>query len=204
MKPFTVVSLLRAVFLTFLISIPTLVHANEIISQPDGSTGTDVWLSSAYYGGGQDNDHLRVGGWGDYYYGLIKFDISGLPPVASSAKIKLYAYPFPDTRFSPTSMYLDLVTSSWNEQTKWSARPSYSNLGTIPVPSLDAWYEIDVTDLYNAWQSGQYDNFGIQLRPTSNNAKMSSFYSSDYVYNPALRPKLVVEYEGYSCTVWQQ
>lgn len=181
----------------------TLVVADEITHQPDESVGTDVWVSSTYYGGGIDNEAIWVGGWGDSYYGLIMFDLTGLPPVATSAKILMYAYPFPDTRFSPVSMYLDRITSSWSEATKWSSKPSYANLGTISTPASNNWYEIDVTALYNAWQDGTYVNYGIQLRPTSVSAKMTVFHSSDYVTDVTLRPKLVVKYEDYTCNAWQ-
>lgn len=181
----------------------SLTLADEITHQPDGTAGTDVWVTSTYYGGGLDNEEIRSGGWGDSYYGLIKFDLTGLPPVATSAKILLYAYPFADTRFTPISMYLDRVTSSWTESTKWSGKPSYANLGTISAPASNNWYEIDVTSLYNSWQDGTYVNHGIQLRPTSVNAKMTVFRSSDYTTDVTLRPKLVVKYENYSCSAWQ-
>jgi hypothetical protein len=51
---------------------------------------------------------------------------------------------------------------------------------------------IDITDLYNAWQDGTYPNYGVQLHPVFANDQWSEFYSSNYIDNPSLRPRLVV------------
>ena len=90
-------------------------------------------------------------------------------------------------------MYLDRVTDIWNEDTGWNDRPSYANISTISSPVFDTWYGIDITDLYNAWQDNTYENHGIQLRPTGNNNQFNEFYSSNYMDDPSLRPKLVIE-----------
>ena len=52
--------------------------------------------------------------------------------------------------------------------------------------------ELDITDLYNGWRAGNFPNYGLQLRPTSNNHEFNEFYSSDYSDDPYLRPKLVI------------
>ena len=50
-----------------------------------------------------------------------------------------------------------------------------------------------MTDLYNAWMDGTYPNYGLQLRPTTNwPAVFNVFWSSDYLEDPSLRPRLVV------------
>lgn len=51
---------------------------------------------------------------------------------------------------------------------------------------------IDITDLYNTWQNGTYPNYGVQLRPVSNDNRWAELYSSDYLGDPNLRPRLVV------------
>lgn len=56
---------------------------------------------------------------------------------------------------------------------------------------MNSWYVIDISDLYNAWQTGT-PNYGIQLRPTGNNNQFSVFHSSDYTADPSLRPRLVI------------
>ena len=150
-----------------------MVYAEEIVLQPGPADGTDVWITSVFYGGGIDDTYLHVGGWGDYYYSLIKFNLAGLP--ASATRVTLHLH----TRGTnvPVSMYLDRVTSYWDESTKWQIRPSTLNIQTIPAPTLDSWYLIDITDLYNSWQNSEFPNHGIMLRPTATSGVWSRFYS---------------------------
>ena len=165
--------------------------SSQIIIQPDPTEGRDVCITSVYYGGGFDSYYIRVGGWADWYYSLIKFDLNGLPSNVTSATV--YLYSFYDGHTYRPSMYLDRTTSIWDENTIWNNRPDFINIGTLPPPTLDSWYVIDITDLYNAWKDGTYINNGIQLRPTNNNDAMNAFYSSDYMDDPSLRPKLVID-----------
>jgi len=165
--------------------------AEEIVVQPGPEDGTDAWITSVYYGGGRDDQNLKVGGWGDYYYSMIKFNIDNLPTDATSVKLYLYAIKWSD--YAPISMYLDRITSPWDENTKWASRPSFSNNGTILAPTPYTWYIIDITEQYSGWKSGAFENYGIQLRPTNNWHTLSGFYTSDYMEDPSLRPKLVIE-----------
>lgn len=165
------------------------IDESTIVIQPS-SEGTDVWVTSVYYGGGLDDDRLVVGGWADNYWSLIKFDLTNLPANVQSAKILLYSYYYTGT--SHPTMYLDRVTSTWSESTKWNTKPTYSNINIIPAAVNNQWYEIDVTALYNNWKNGTYTNYGIQLRPTNTSNSYNTFRSSDYAVDPTLRPKLVL------------
>jgi YD repeat-containing protein len=167
-------------------------RTGEIEVQPGPTEGTDAWITSVYYGGGQDNNYLTIGGWGDWYYSLIKFNIDDLPANVASAKIYLYPDDESVTELYVTS-YLDRVTGSWDETTKWSSRPSYVNIATLQPPVKYNWYVIDITNTYLDWKNAIYPNYGIQLRPTSNDHKYNTFYSSDYLDRPSLRPKLVIQ-----------
>jgi len=167
------------------------VQAEQIVIQPGPDEGMDAWVTSVYSDYGRDDHKLRVGGWADYYYSLIRFDLKGLQSNVTSAKV--YMYCFNDGHSNRPSMYLDRVTSIWDENTRWYDKPSYTNISTLPAPILDSWYVIDITDSYNSWKNDDYENYGIQLRPTSNNDDMNAFYSSDYMDDPSLRPKLVLE-----------
>jgi hypothetical protein len=165
----------------------------ETVIQPGPEEGMDVWITSYYDWGddyGVDDLRLRVGGWGDYYYSLLKFDIDSLPSNVISAKIYLYTYG--NDSGSNVSMYIDRITDTWDEDTGWYSAPSYVNLTTLPTPTLGAWYEIDITNLYNGWKDNIFENYGIQLRPTSVSHQFNEFYSSDYLDDPSLRPKLIV------------
>jgi hypothetical protein len=187
------------------------VQADVIALQPGPGEGKDIWTTNVYShapggggpGGGIDNEWLEVGGWGDLYYTLIEFDLTNLPDVALSAKIELFVGKSKGN--GNAEMYLDRITEFWDwtiqgtgsdlERLWWADRPLATqwdpNLLTSPI--VGQWYSIDITGLYNAWQNGTYNNYGVQLRPFSTNNRWNEFYSSDYLDAPALRPKLVVE-----------
>ncbi|WP_209508260.1 DNRLRE domain-containing protein [Ruegeria sp. HKCCSP335] len=196
----------------------TCTSTGTTVLQPGPSEGKDIWTTSVFSyagnpkrpGGGLDNDELRVGGWGDEYHALIEFDTVGLPPIAQKASIELFALPYSDSRFVPVEMQLDRIVQPWDWRTNgtgfdfnrlwWADRPN-STLWTgdkqnpLPLPQNNSWYSIDVTNLYNAWQirSNGIENFGVILRPTTNNRRMNAFISSNSLAHPTLRPKLVVD-----------
>jgi hypothetical protein len=178
------------------------VNVNAVVVQPGPENGKDIWTTSVYSyapggggpGGGLDNEELRVGGWGDLYYSLLQFDLTGLPPSANTAFLELYD--FSANGGSAVEMHLDRVTApwSWTDRLWWADQPPATqwSASPLPAPSVDAWYRIDITDLYNAWQAGTYRNYGVRLRPTANDNRFNLFYSSDHMGDPSLRPRLVV------------
>jgi hypothetical protein len=169
-----------------------------IVLQPGPDTSQDIWATDTYSyapggggpGGGLADERLRVGGFGDTYISLIQFNLRDMPKSASSAVISLYDYRSDGTR--TTSMSLFRNTKPWNwkvagtgqdrERLWWRDLPSVVPLSATPLraPELDAWYDIDVTVLYNSWQSGSVRNFGIQLTPLSTSDTWSVFHSSRY------------------------
>jgi hypothetical protein len=148
-----------------------------------------------------NNSQLRIGGWGDEYYSLLQFDVAGLPTNVSSAVLYLYCS---SVDAGGTPMYLDRITQFWDWRTQgtgsdharlwWADKPPTTlwNAGQLPTPSPGQWYAVDITMLYNAWQEGTYPNYGLEFRPVLNNGYFNTFHSSDYVDDPALRPKLVI------------
>jgi len=188
------------------------VPPKEIVLQPGPVDGKDIWVTSVYSyatcsgsypGGGLYDSELRVGGWGDLYYALLQFDLGGLPAHASSVSLQMYC--FSDNGGTVTPMYIDRITQFWwdwqttgtgcdHERLWWADRPNTVQWTavTLPAPIVGQWYTVDITDLYNAWQSGQYPNYGLQLRPVSNDNNFDFFYSSRYMDDSTLRPKLVI------------
>ncbi|HEX8947089.1 MAG TPA: DNRLRE domain-containing protein [Candidatus Paceibacterota bacterium] len=155
-----------------------------------------MWLSSVYNQTAVDDDKLQVGGWGDEYRMFIQFDLTSLPQTATSAVMWLYAYPRGDSS-SPVDMPLYLLTTPWSEtaQNYYDALYGYS-LGTMPAPTPNSWYGLDITSIYNGWKNGTYVNDGFVFLPAGTNNQFNVFHSSDYTVNPLLRPKLVVTYNG--------
>jgi surface antigen len=167
-----------------------------VVIQPGPVDGVDAFVTNVF--GSPEyyeayKNLIRVGGWGDYYYGLIRFPLENLPGVAQRAMVRLYAIP---TQPASVPLFLDRVDSTWDESVTWATKPLFIQYRQLPAPVIDAWYEIDITDLYNSWQSGASPNYGIQLRPNSPNGvpqnEWAQFYSSDYTGDPSLRPQLVV------------
>lgn len=191
-------SLSLSILFLFL-SFSILALSDEVVLQPGPSDGMDVWVTSIYdYGSnyGVDDYRLQVGGWADKYYSLIWFDLSATPVEAT--KVTLWLYCIPKTvkdASKSVSMYLDYVTSPWDENTGWYSKPPATQVGVLPAPILNNWYAVDLTGLYNQWQAGTLINYGIQLRPTSVANQWNNFASSDYS-DSSLRPMLVVEYES--------
>lgn len=184
--------------------------SDEIVLQPGPEEGKDIWTTSVFSyapggggpGGGLDNEWLQVGGWGDLYYTLIEFDLTGLPAVATSATLEFFVGK--EKGNGTVGMHLDRITEFWNWRTQgtgsdferlwWADRPSSVQWAIdLAPPTVGQWYRIDITDLYNAWQSGTYPNYGVQLRPVPGWNLWNEFYSSDYVDDPSLRPRLVIQ-----------
>ncbi len=171
----------------------------------------DIWTTSYYSydgvsatpGGGQDDEYLVAGGWGDSYYALMEFDIADLPDDVVSVRLDLYNAS-PRGRYAP-GLYLDRITEFWDWRTQgtgrdrerlwWADRPSTTYIETLPAPAKDAAYSIDITELYRGWKSGLYPNYGLQIRPMNTWNVWAEFYSSDYVGSPELAPRLVITTE---------
>ena len=57
----------------------------------------DVWYGNVYYKTGIYDEKLMVGGWGDEYDTLIRFNLSGLPQVADQVILWLWGDPQSDS-----------------------------------------------------------------------------------------------------------
>jgi len=174
----------------------SLSFADQVIFQPGSSQGKDMWLSSVYNNVAVDDDKLQVGGWGDWYRMFIEFDLTGLPQIATSAEMWMYAYDRGDSSM-PVAMPLYLLTTPWSETTQNYYDPlSGYYAGTMPAPTSNSWYGLNITSIYNGWKNGTYTNNGFVFLAASNNNEFNVFRSSDYVADPLLRPKLVITYDG--------
>ena len=178
-----------------IINDDTTTDLQTVTLQP-GPEGQDVWVTDFFSNNdnfGVDNDRLRVGGWGDHYDSLLRFDLlnAHLPTHVSSATLRLYNVE--NNGASPTDMYVDQLHTAWDENYGWHDYSlSYTNIRTVAVPGL-GWLDIDVTQAMNDWLATPSSNFGMQLRPVSNNNNFNSFVSSDAVGDFAqFRPELVV------------
>jgi hypothetical protein len=150
----------------------------------------DVWTTSVYSyapggggpGGGKDDDELRVGGWGDWYFTLIRFE---LPPAAMHQKLTFLVLYSKSNEGASVPLMLDRLINDWHfpkgERLWWKDRPGQRAISTdpLPAPKRDFWYVVELTETVDEWVTQKSKNYGIQLRPTHDFGSFAIFVSSD-------------------------
>lgn len=179
----------------------------------------DGWLNSFFPSilTFQQNDYLRLGGWGDTYRTYVRFDTVGLPQNVSKATLRLMPFEqsgtMANTRLYRVDGTWDAATTSarsTNPQTAattvmtWGTQPVATSLGTRVAPTLpNVPWDVDITEQYNAWATIPATNFGIRIDPFIDNSPTISFWSfrssryADYVNDllaDGKRPVLQLEF----------
>ncbi len=135
--------------------------------------GMDVWFGNVYTQTPTHDYQLRIGGWGDIYQTLLRFDLSGLPPTADAAYVWLYYF----NGGTPTNINWYLITKQWQSGTVGSSTDlSGAFVGSTAAPTAVGWYKVNITSIYNQWRLA--GNYGFQLKPVLNNNNFTTFYSS--------------------------
>lgn len=171
-----------------------------IVLQPGPTEGVDASFSFWWPDQtGTDDQWLRVNGPDT---SALKFDLAGMPIVASYAAIEIFLADVLDSQGESADIIVDVPIGSWDETSSFSSLTGLEFYTAIPQPAVGQWLTIEITDLYNQWQSGELANNGIVLSDgevTDN--YLSRFFSSDYLDNPSLRPKLVIHGPGIGAEV---
>jgi len=170
---------LRWLFLVLCMSIGGVVFsADKWVNPAPYPVGMDTWFGSYYNKTAQHDYRLRVGGWGDWYYTLLRFDLSGLPQNATNAYIWRYTI----NEGTPTDINWYRIGAQWHSGTVTSSNFPYASLTSLfwtSAPTPGYWYITNITSEYNQWRAGTGNlNYGLFLAPVSNNNNYSSFYSS--------------------------
>jgi murein DD-endopeptidase MepM/ murein hydrolase activator NlpD len=106
---------------------------------------------------------------------LLRFDLSGLPQSADA----VYLYLYPTSSGTPTNINWYLITNQWQSGTVNSTTNlNGAYIWTTGVPNFAYWYTVNITSIYNQWRLG--GNYGLQLKPVSNNNNYTVFRSSTY------------------------
>jgi prepilin-type N-terminal cleavage/methylation domain-containing protein len=173
----------------------TFITIDGMDIQPDATAGKDTFYGTSYVtGGGPTSDTMRTGGWGDWYYSYVEFDLTGSPTAANTASAYLWVWCYVGPVNNP-NIDLYRVTSAWTETGVTSAsHPTvtyYSETPATPLDSTYRWQKIDVTSLYQDWKNSVYPNYGVQFHATSNNNARAYYYTSDNT-DAYHRPKLVI------------
>ena len=150
----------------------------------------DIWTTSVFSfqpggggpGGGKDDDVLKVGGWGDWYFSLIQFALVDSQPRPSFAALALYSK---ESEGASVPLWVDRIIHRWDFPKGgtlwWKDRPGHRAIITesLPAPKKEQWYIIDITPVVKDWLDGKAENFGIQLRPSHEFGSFVVFVSSD-------------------------
>ncbi|MHB8858928.1 MAG: DNRLRE domain-containing protein [Thermoleophilia bacterium] len=173
------------------------------------------------YGGSTDITAGNISASAETRRGLIKFDLSAIPvgSTVNSATLSIYQHGQQSSATVP--LELDYATRTWAEGTGngaatgdgatwvtsdgvngWSAAGGdFNNVApptaTAPDSPSGAWVDFAVRDLTQNWINGSITNEGAFIKkvaenPAANDARY--FYSSDYLSDASLRPKLAIEY----------
>lgn len=165
------------------------------------SNSQSIWSTSVYSyatpgvgpGGGLEDDRLKIGGWGDTYVSLLKFDL----PVTRKMKKAILSFHIKDddASYEPTPINVYRITRSWTwlkgDRLWWRDIPGTSFYARTNTPGrAGSTFEIDITTLYNDWVDNPSENFGILLDPVLNNKNLTTFYSTRAADD--LKPKLIL------------
>lgn len=154
----------------------------------------------------QDADQMKIGGYGDTYASLIKFDLTGLPQQADNAYF--YLYSLSRGGATPSQVALFRATEYWDTSIVWgdqtqSGYPEnyYPWLPNVtegyaysPSPSENIHYGMWVTSYYNGWKSGASANEGIVVYPNDGVNNQFDYFASSNHTNDALRPILRLDF----------
>lgn len=155
-----------------------------------------------------DNTNLIAGfaATGYYFETFIDFDLGAISPgsTINSAELRLY-YLGNEEHWYTVTHYVRKVIGPWEEETlTWNNQPiSSSDVTTASVPPWlsPSWVSWNITSLVQDWVNGTYFNYGLSIWGTREADFIYSnkiFASSDYVFNPELRPVVVIDYTPLS------
>lgn len=155
------------------------------------ASGIDTCFGTVYLKTGCSKaPDLNIGGWGDWYFDFLQFDLSGAPASSKIVKAELWLY---GSAPADPHLRIGMIEEAWTDTgVNASYVPKSVMYGNMaPVPSKNKWFKTDITNLYKWWRDGKYQNFGVELFPASNNHTNGSIASFDN-QNSSIRPKLVI------------
>lgn len=93
----------------------------------------------------------------------------------------------------PTTFHTYAATEQWDESwTGTHLTHGTTDWGIFTVNDLQ-WYQLDITDLVNAWLSQSVDNYGLVFESVNNNQAEHRFYSNN-ASDQSVRPFLTLTF----------
>jgi hypothetical protein len=189
----------------------TVVMQNEAGSY-EGAADTYIsrWTPGGNFDEGEERDYLRVRAQG-VMRGLLRFDLSSLPPDALMYEARLHLYIGSRSNDNPLTMRVYELLRPWleDEATWWVARAGEnwaepggaaagSDRAALPLAELAAngqqeWISFDLTALAQQWVDDAGGNHGILLEGGEDRSVQVNLASSESEFE-TLRPRLVVTY----------
>jgi hypothetical protein len=182
---------------------PTVILEQNIIIQPGPIEGKDCDVSSS-------TAVVNFGNYPNLFIGntidpsiaraYLQFNLSAIPTGVDIVSADLKLYHNSSTGTTDLTIRIHKVTSSWQENTlTWINQPDYhptpesSRLVNVDITDWLSW---DITNLLQEWLDGSTPNYGLVLKDTDEalgNTYIQCF-SSDYIDETSLRPKLEIIY----------
>jgi len=181
--------------------------ADELTLKPVKDTYVHSINPTANYGHSEDIWMGKGTFWNlGYARGLFQFDLSPLPKdpnLITSAIFSAYQY---DTAPAAGGLPVEVkrITSAWDENTAtWDNHPAYDDVtiwasANVGDSFQKTWINWDVTALVKDQVGGDSQHLGWLLKSKweqpAGASRLGYFRSTDYQANPALHPKLVVNF----------
>lgn len=131
--------------------------------------------------------------------GYLKFDLSGLDPTLSKAKLRVYAKV--SSAGSIPILVRSVVRSDWSEkEIKWRDKPEHiKTVGNLDVVGVSfAWYELDLTDYLRSELTGGAKDVTLAFLLGEGSSKKVSIKSREA---DGQKPELVVTRKDYNIKI---
>lgn len=181
----------------------------NFIFQPNATEGIDTYISfdtpETNYG---TNPFIRVENSASVFRSLVQFNVSEIDENNLSA-VKLYLYHYDGHPIGNATLNVHRLNHPWTENgSTWNTSDGTSNWtaeggdynstienSSMVIAGSYGWYSWDITDLTRCWKNGTYENHGLIIMGNAGSS-WHLFYSSDYLGDSSLRPKLVIDYKN--------
>jgi TPR repeat protein len=166
--------------------------SHQIVIRADEGGQTAFYGTVYNQNGGGSLDILRFGGWGDFYYPFLQFDVSHGPDASATRKATLKLYVVGDSPPNDPHLAIDRVLQSWDAgSVSYDHHPDFDYYQQVTALQRQG-NSMDITDLYKGWRSGTIPNYGICLVSGANNQTNGAFASSRAT-DVNLRPAIIVD-----------
>lgn len=180
--------------------IPDPPAASALILQPGPLDAVDVTFTNRSSPGGAAIDDEFLFAQGDSV-SVLRFDLSEMPSTAAYAAIEVFLSDAAPSSGGTSDLVVDIPLVQWRPGRVFGDLEGLLFYTAISSPTVGEWVSIEITSLYNQWQSGKLENNGIVLGDGETSSKRQTFLSSAYAHNPLLRPRLIVYGADVEATV---